>query len=101
MKNKILLSLVLLLLGVLTIGAVSVSAARVGDLTYMIMNDEVTIIGCNNSATGEMVIPAAIDGYPVTSLLDGAFSGCTGLVSVDIPDSVTSIDYGAFRGCKD
>ena len=99
MKNKILLSLVLLLLGVLTIGAVSVSAARGGDLTYIIVNDEVTITDCNTSATGEMVIPDTIDGYPVTNIEYSAFSGCTGLVSVDIPDSVTSIVEGAFYGC--
>ena len=33
----------------------------------------------------------------VTSI-DGAFSGCTGLTSIEIPTSVTSID-GAFSGC--
>ena len=29
----------------------------------------------------------------------GAFSGCTGLTSVTIPDSVTNIEYRAFSGC--
>lgn len=29
----------------------------------------------------------------------GAFSGCSGLTSIMVPYSVTSIGYGAFEGC--
>ncbi len=37
----------------------------------------------------------------VTSIGSGAFSGCTGLTSVSIPDSVTSIGGNAFNDCTD
>lgn len=49
------------------------------------------ILGCKTS-----VIPT--DGS-VTSIGEYAFSGCTGLTSVIIPDSVTSIGSSAFNGC--
>ena len=44
---------------------------------------------------GDVVVP---DG--VTSIGEGAFSGCSGLTSVTIPNSVTSIGSSAFSGCS-
>ena len=35
-----------------------------------------------------------------TSICDHAFSGCNGLTSITIPDSVTSIGSNAFNGCS-
>lgn len=52
---------------------------------------------------GHVVIPdgvTCIEGHMNwTYLFDGAFSGCTGVTSVDIPDSVTVIGAGAFMDC--
>lgn len=50
-------------------------------------------------ASGDMVIPAEIDGKPVTAIGEHAFHGCTALTTVVIPASVTKIGDMAFRSC--
>ena len=50
-----------------------------------------------NSATYE--IPAEIDGKKVTDICNGAFSDCTELTNVTIPDGVKHIGYDAFYNC--
>ena len=60
--------------------------------------DYVKISGCDESATA-VEIPAEIDDLPVTKIGDSAFSGCTSLSGIEIPNSVTSIGDDAFSGC--
>lgn len=52
---------------------------------------------------GDIVIPENMtyDGvtYSVTEIGDEAFTGCTGLTSVSLPNSVTTIGQRAFYGC--
>jgi hypothetical protein len=57
------------------------------------------------SASGNIIIASTYNGYPVTSIVGistttaGAFYNDTGLTSVTIPASVTSIGADAFDGC--
>ena len=57
------------------------------------------------SYRGTIVIPEAISSngthYSVTSIGDNAFSDCSGLTLVIIPNSVTSIGKSAFSNCKE
>ena len=95
MKKKILV-MIAAIAAVLVL-PLAANAASVSDLTFD--KETGTITGCNESAAGELVIPAEIDGVKVTSIDSGAFDDCRGLTSISIPDSVTSIGYNAFCDC--
>ena len=54
--------------------------------------------------SGEVVIPESVEhegaAFSVTSIGEWAFSDCSGLTSVTIPNSVTSIGEWAFYRCS-
>ena len=55
--------------------------------------------------SGKVVIPSTVTysgkTYDVTGIGNLAFSDCTSLTSITIPESVTRIGYWAFDGCSD
>lgn len=67
------------------------AAGQFGDFTYTDNGASITITDYPTNAVGAVVIPATIGGKPVTSIDALAFAGCTGITSVAIPASVTSI----------
>ena len=71
----------------------------VTSLKYEIKGDAITITGCDKKASGALTIPATIKGKTVTSIGKSAFSDCSRLTSITIPDSVTSIGEYAFYTC--
>ena len=59
-----------------------------------------TVTGIGTCTDTDLVIPrTSPSGDAVTGVKEKAFSGCTKLKSVTVPDSVTSIGVGAFNGC--
>ena len=69
------------------------------DLLYTSNGSSITITGSNPQATGDLVIPAAIDNLPGTTIGQGAFASCANLISVAIPETVRSIDFYGFAYC--
>ena len=96
-------------------------------INYVVTSSTTVSVGVNASATGVVIIPAAVTsacgtyavtsiskdafnncsgltsitiGNSVTTISAYAFSSCTGLTSVTIPNSVTSIGFAAFDGCS-
>ncbi len=95
----------------LVLGAFAYSTETVDGITwyYEVSGGEASLgyydYECYNpaistSTTGAITIPSTLGRYPVTSIGFRAFSGCSGLTSVTIPDSVTSIGEDAFSGCS-
>lgn len=103
-----------------------------GYFTYTLDgNNNATIVDCDPSLSGEVVIPSELDGHKVTAIgcrknenpeklsenvyiynskepvemyeyllaHTGAFSRCTEITSVTVPESIERIELGAFVGC--
>lgn len=49
---------------------------------------------------GSIAIPAELDGYKVHSIGVRAFENNTSVTAVTVPETVRTIDYGAFMGCS-
>lgn len=71
--------------------------------SYNPENHTATIISCDNSITGHLNIPDSIEyleeNYLITSIENGAFAGCKSLLSISIPIGVTNIGSGCFANC--
>ncbi len=61
------------------------------------------IFGASSSSDNSSYVPKSLKTVVITggaSIGDSAFSGCSSLTSITIPESLTSIGDSAFRGCS-
>ncbi len=71
-----------------------------GDYEYQVLDDGTASITKYSGNETALVIPSEINGYKVTRIGEYAFCWCESLTCVTIPDSVTSIGWGAFENCE-
>lgn len=77
----------------------SIHAATLGNFTYTDKGSTITIDDFTHYIKGDIVVPATINGKPVTEIGPRAFFACRRITSISLPDSVTRIGDSAFSVC--
>lgn len=96
----VLISTVIGLLGLLCPKTDTASAASESDLNFIEQSDGTySVEAASLDISGDLVIPSTYKGKAVTKLEYCAFSMCTKLISVYIPDSIKNYNSGAFQQC--
>lgn len=90
------------ILFVLLLTQINSPAANLSDLSYALINNEsaIRILGCDKAASGDLEIPAEINGLPVTELNVGVFANCEALTNITVSASIATVPHNAFRSCS-
>ncbi|MBQ2952386.1 MAG: leucine-rich repeat domain-containing protein [Clostridia bacterium] len=99
MKKLLALTLALLLTCAFAFAAAEGGRSTCGDFTYILLPDGTACIADYTGEAAELVIPAELDGVPVTAIGAYAFSACRSLQRVVVPEGVTSLGASAFCSC--
>ncbi len=91
---------VIMILGIFASMPVTVSAASVDVLTFDLNSDgkSYSVTSCDESITGDLVIPETYNGLPVTRIDYYVFDGCS-FESITIPRTIKKLD-ASFDGCS-
>lgn len=88
-----------MLLGLLPATPALAQSHSYDSLFYTVENGNAVIIDCNVEYGDDLIIPDALDGYPVTAISESAFIQCSGFGKVIIGQNVTSIAPTALDEC--
>ena len=95
MKKLIPVLLSLLMALAMTATALAATVYTEGALHYTIADESITITGYFGKDAA-VTVPASIAGIPVNSIAKGAFTGNDNVKTVDLPDTITAVEEGAF-----
>lgn len=72
------------------------------EFAYTINSDKKTCIisGLGTYSGNQVIIPASISGYKVTSIGESAFAGNKNITSIQLPNTINQIGKSAFSGCS-
>lgn len=68
-------------------------------LSFSLKDNEYTLANIGDCEDADIIIPKTYNGCPVSAIGNRAFSACSTLTRVTIPDSIISIGYGVFSYC--
>jgi len=77
----------------------SAAPAKEGIFTYVVEDGNAKITAVDENATGTIVLPATLGGYPVTTVGMNAFLGCRSFEKLVISENITKLERRAFSGC--
>ena len=95
MKKLIPALLSLLMALAMTGTALAATVYTEGALHYTIADESITITGYFGKDAA-VTVPASIAGIPVNTIAKGAFTGNDNVKTVDLPDTITAVEEGAF-----
>lgn len=93
MKAKRLIAALLTVVTLMGAVPIVASATVYNDLVYEVWDDEYIVIVDYNGKGGSVVIPAYIEGLPVTEIADYAFSGYDKITSVTFSETLEYIGW--------
>ena len=95
MKKLIPVLLSLLMALAVAVPAFADTVYTEGALNYTIADESITITGYFGK-DAEVTVPASIAGTPVNTIAAGAFAHNESVKKVNLPDTITSVEEGAF-----
>ena len=96
----------IMLIVMMLMTASSAMAEVIDGIRYVLDSDTktATLLPKMSGYSGDIVVPEKVKGsdgidYSVVAFGDKSFSDCSGLTSISIPSSVTSLGDNCFEGC--
>ena len=94
------LAFIVIFISVMQILSAADETVTEGNIRYRIGDRQASVISVVSKNVPYIVIPNEINGMRVTSIEDDAFSGCTSLTKITLPNGVIHIGNRAFFNCR-